>query len=230
MIKKVLISDQKKRISAALNSLGIETVAVIANTELDSPVCCHADCTAIIIGDILFCEKNNSQMLSEKDITSVSVEDIKSPYPSEVKLNAKVFGKKIFCNSKHIADEIRCFARENGYSIIHCNQGYAACSTFKINDNAAITDDESVYKALSDSGIECLLISRGSVSLDGYDCGFIGGCGGMISNDTAVFAGSLESHSDGTRIIEFMNKFGVRTINLFDGRLTDFGGFVVLEE
>ena len=230
MINCVLISDQNKRITTALNSFGIKTAAVIANTELDAPVCCHADCAALRIGDTLFCEKNNMQMLSKKGITSVPVEGVKSPYPSEVKLNAKVFGNSIFCNSNHIADEVRCFANENGYSIIHCNQGYAACSTFKINDNAAITDDESVFKALSDNGVDCLLVSRGSVSLDGYDFGFIGGCGGMISNDIAVFAGSLESHADGKRIIEFMNKFGVRTINLFDGSLIDFGGFVVLEE
>ena len=230
MIKKILIQNSDRRITDSLKKYGISIYPVIPNTDLAAPVRCHADCTALRIGDTLFCEVQNSIMLEEAGITSVRIKGIASPYPSEVKLNAKVFGHKILCNERFLSDEVRAFAEDNGYTIIHCNQGYAACSALKVNDRAAITDDETVCFALSRNDVDCLYVRRGSVRLDGYDCGFIGGCSGMIDDNTVVFAGNVKSHDDGEKIIYFLKKHDINIINLFDGELTDFGGFVVLDE
>lgn len=229
MIKQILISGTDKRIINSFNSLGINTFQTIENKWLDKPVACHADCAALKIDNIVFAERGNAELLESAGFRTITVDEVFSPYPNDVRLNAKVFGKDILCNTKHIDNQVKAYAEQNGFSFVHCNQGYAACSTFKIDDKTAVTDDETIYKALKDRGIDCLYVSRGSVRLDGYDCGFIGGCCGMIDSKTAVFAGNPLHHSDGRLLLDFLKYRDIKSVSLFDGELIDFGGFINLE-
>lgn len=229
IIKTVFVSSDDNRITNGLNRMGIKTVPVINNPQLDAPVSCHADCAAFRIGNLIFAERENADVLVKTGLDIIAVDNISSPYPNDVKLNAKLFGKKILCNAKYVSEKISVFAQQNGYTLLHCNQGYAACSTVKLNDSTAITDDETVFNALTQSGIECLLVSKGSVNLKSYDYGFIGGCCGMIDKNTIAFAGSLDSHSDAESIRNFLISKSIDIIELFEGKLVDFGGFVELE-
>lgn len=224
-----MISPAYKRITDGLNCIGIKTVPVISNPNLDAAIAQHVDCAAFKVGKLIFSEKANADCLKQIGLNTVAVDNISSPYPNDVALNAKLFGNRILCNKKHIAQEISAFAERNEYTLLHCSQGYAACSTVKLDDNTAITDDESVYEALKKAGIECLLISKGSIKLDGYGYGFIGGCCGMVDDKTIVFAGSLDSHSDADLIRSFLRSKQINAVELFYGNLIDFGGFIELE-
>ena len=76
------------------------------------------------------------------------------------------------------------------------------------------------------NGLNCLLTEKGSVILEGYKEGFIGGCCGMIAPDLLAVAGSLEYHKSGRDIIMFCRKYGVNIAELYDGPLLDIGGIV----
>lgn len=233
MVRTVLISFSDKRIINELHRIGIAAVPVKRNVLLDRAVSTHADCAALRIGSVIFSEKGNYERIlgstGDKEKIICLEEEIFSPYPNDVKLNAKVFGRKILCNENFLSAQVKEFAVKQGYEFTHCNQGYAACSTVKINDNAAITDDESVYKALNSENIDCLLVNKGSVRLEGYDYGFIGGSCAMISENRLAFFGNIRTHSDSKKIIGFLNSHMTEYINLTDDVLTDIGGMTVIE-
>ena len=75
------------------------------------------------------------------------------------------------------------FAENEGLNVINVNQGYSGCSVCVINDSAIITDDESIFTAAQNFLNDVLLIQKGSIRLNGYNYGFIGGCCGKISKN-----------------------------------------------
>lgn len=239
MSKNLFLSGSEPGIIRKLNTLGYNTVICEANDSLDSAVRSHADCALFTPdGNTYFTGENNYNNIvniltkgecKEKEKKAIyKVYDIKSPYPGDVKLNAKTFGRKILCNRNHISREIADFAENNGFELMHCNQGYAACSTVKLNDYAAITDDESVYNTLSANGIDTIIVSKGSVKLNGFDYGFIGGCCGTIENNLIIFTGSIDRHCDSEKIKTFLIKHGMNYFCLTDGDLIDIGGIIAL--
>lgn len=242
MKKTVFISGLEPEFIRSLNNLGINTLTVNENPRLDSATSRHADCALFSAdGKTFFVEQGNYNNIvnyltigegkQKSDEGAVlPVENIHSPYPNDIALNCKTFGRYILCNVTHASAGIRDFALSHGYELIHCNQGYAACSTVKLSDNAAITDDESVYDTLSSIGIDCLRVSKGSVKLKGFDYGFIGGCCGLIEKNKIVFTGSIDKHTDSEMIKEFLSKHNIEYINLTDTELVDIGGIIPLYE
>lgn len=240
MNKTLFLSGSEPEIINKLNTMGYNIIISEPNKALDVPIRSHTDCLLFKPDkNTYFIEEGNyhnlvniltkdeeQNLFKEKNITKVSV--IKSPYPDDVKLNAKVFGKKILCNTNTVSDYIKAYALKNNYKLIHCNQGYAACSTVKLTDNAAITDDLSVYNTLSSIEIDCLMVSKGSVKLKGYSYGFIGGCCGMIENNLIAFTGNIDKHADSELIKNFFMKHCIDYINLSDGELIDIGGIIRL--
>lgn len=107
---------------------------------------------------------------------------------------------------------------------------YSRCSVCVINENAIITDDISVFTAAQNFLSDVLFISKGSIRLDGYDYGFIGGCCGKIDKNKIAFNGRIDSHKDYKLIIDFITKHGVDCIELNNNVLTDIGGILPLIE
>jgi len=243
MNKTLFLSGSESKIINKLNNLGYETIITEPNTALDSAISSHADCALFTANNSVYFagESNYNNIVNyltkgesgiengrKGEKTVIIEKDIFSPYPNDIKLNAKAFGRNILCNAAFVSDNIKKFAADNDFSLLHCNQGYAACSTVKLSDNAAITDDISVYNILSRTGIDCLMVSKGSVKLNGYSYGFIGGCCGLIENNLIAFAGNIDTHTDSEQIKSFLYKHNINYINLTDGELTDIGGIIAL--
>lgn len=152
-------------------------------------------------------------------------EKITSPYPNDVPLNVRVVGKSIICNKKYVADEIKLFAKYRDFNLIQTNQGYAGCSCVKLN-NSVLTDDRSIYNSLNDRAIDCTIISKGSIKLNGMNYGFIGGCCGYLDKNVIGFNGEIKSHTDGDLIIKTLDDNKINYIELASGILTDIGGIV----
>ena len=53
---------------------------------------------------------------------------------------------------------------------------------------------------------------------------------GIIDKNLLAFTGNLESHNDAELIIQFLNKYGIKYINLNDGALVDIGGIIPLTQ
>ena len=120
------------------------------------------------------------------------------------------------------------YCKNNGIKTVNVNQGYARCSTLIVAQNAAITADKSIEKALKSNGAEALLISEGNIRLEGFDYGFIGGAS-CTDEKTVYFFGNVKKHPDYEKIKAFCDRYNSNIeILCEDEPLTDIGGAVLI--
>lgn len=148
-------------------------------------------------------------------------------YPENILLNFLFLNNTLYGKLSAIDKNLLDYCEENNIKTVNINQGYARCSTLVLNENAVITSDLSIEKALKNDGVEVLLISSGNIILDGYDYGFIGGASGKIDNNTVVFLGNVKNHPDYRKIENFCENHNISIrIICKDMPLTDIGGIV----
>lgn len=104
---------------------------------------------------------------------------------------------------------------------INCTQAYSRCSTLLL-ENAAITSDKSIEKALKQSNINTLYVTQKDIILPGHAMGCFGGCCGVVDNNV-VINGSLAHHSQGDDIRQFITLNGYNIIELSNTPLLDVG-------
>ena len=205
---------------------------------LPRPVSEHPDMIAFVgFGHIVchkdYYENNNSLMdsiASEGNLKLiVSDEKISEKYPHDAIFNACQVGKFLFCNEKNISRHILDTASKNGAEIIHVNQGYTKCSMLIVGDNDIITSDRGIHTAAQKLEINSLLIGAGSVSLEPYEYGFIGGATGKLGNKI-FFCGELEEHPDRVKIQEFISSCDKECIFLPFDKLTDMGSILFIQK
>ena len=253
----VAVSKNALKVISALKRTNTEVFEIPENQKLEPSVSSHADCnilqldrytfitdktSALLLSDlfkmnnIVNCltigqEKEKINFSRNDEKVNIIVEEISSPYPDEVKINVKKNNKAIVCNTKYVSESIKTYAENYEIDLIHSNQGYVGCSSVLINDNAVMTDDESVYSAFHRIGFDCLMLSKGQIKLSGHSYGFIGGACGFIDKKLIAFTGRLNTHNDAEIIKAFLNKYNVDYVELTDEPLTDVGGIVpILEE
>jgi hypothetical protein len=97
-----------------------------------------------------------------------------------------------------------------------------------VGDNAIITADPSIAKAVKEKGIDVLSVSPLGVRLDGYDYGFIGGASGT-DEENVYFCGNIDLHPDSERIKAFCRKHGKNAVSLSDEPLYDYGTLIFIK-
>ena len=163
--------------------------------------------------------EENKTLFDEVDATWIDI-SLQPKYPGDVCFNALVMGNTVYGRTDVICDSIlKCVPNH-----VFVKQGYAACSTLLIGENAAVTADRTIAKALIQNGVDVCLIEQGNIVLDGYNCGFIGGASIKLSGDCVAFFGDIKYHPSHEKIREFANAHNVRLIALSDEPLIDFGG------
>lgn len=228
-ISRCLIGAEYKQVAKELRELGIDVVLLQGNPLLDEEIRYHADILAfspeqgLLIADSLSVGELRSNLA---DYNVKEAENIKSPYPNDVKLNATILGKRIICNKKYVDESIILYAEKNNIEIINTNQGYTKCNMCILNHKAVITEDDSICTLLKKYQIDVLKISKGYVDLSIKHYGFIGGASAVISDNEVYFNGDVSFHPDYDRIIDFLNKYGFKAVFNKNRRLTDFGGIV----
>lgn len=227
------ISIQAGESAKKLNSLGIETIKIRPDSRLPEPINSHADI------QMLHMSKNSlfvfdEHLFSGDWVTNFHFNKISevpdNRYPHDVRLNCTIIGNYIICNTKTISKDILKAAESSGLTVINVNQGYSRCSVCVVDENSIITDDESIFRAAGNFLNDTLLISKGSIELNGYDYGFIGGCCGKIDKNKIAFNGAIESHKDYYKITDFLNKKNIECIELCSEPLYDIGGIIPLCE
>lgn len=216
---------------SALKNHGFEPILIPPADYLQAGVASHTDMLIFIGFDRLFCharyyEKNKELIDSLVNyshlILTPSDEYTEPDYPNDVLFNACTVGNRLICNRKTVSKLILNAAIEKNYEIVNVSQGYTKCSICTVSDNAIITADRSISAACNAAGIKVLEISEGCVSLPPYSYGFIGGAGG-VCGDKVYFCGSLSTHPDGERIVDFCSDHGKTAISLTDSALLDVG-------
>ena len=195
------------------------------NPNLPKAVASHPDMNVCVINDTVFLPKNSPLYQTIKNSGKKIIEiceDLGKEYPMDVPLNCKAVGNTVILNKKTVSKDILKFCKTQGKRIINTNQGYAACSTLSLSENAHITADKGIYNALKNAGLSPLLIKEGYIKIDQYDYGFIGGASGFV-DDTLYFFGDITAHPDYKKIKDYLVINNVK-FKYFDGELIDIGG------
>lgn len=154
--------------------------------------------------------------------------EIKKEYPYDISLNCVIINNILFHKLKYTDDAITEYCKKNNIKFVNVNQGYTKCSTLIVDEKSVITCDEKLYEIYLENGIAALYVSNQNIEINGFDHGFIGGCGGKVSKDKIGFFGELEKYDDFKKVRDFLKERNVEYINLGKGMLKDYGTLIPL--
>ena len=231
-VSALICGGLNERLTDFLKGRGIEIFYTVPNKSADRAVAEHADLSVLYLGEgRIIIDRGQPELIEGLRISGFLVsqteKNVEGLYPDDCILNHAVVGDFIIGKRKIFDTTVARLT--NDLEIINVNQGYCKCSVLVVDGNSIITDDESVYVNASKKGIDSLLISKGDVSLDGHEYGFIGGASGKISHNEILFFGDITLHRDYERIRAFLSVRGMEIISL-DFPLTDFGGIIPIKE
>ncbi len=226
-----LSGDERHRYAAdALRALGIACIPTEACARLPRPVAYHADMQLLHLGGRHFALEDSCRALREgllsRGATVDCLEQADDRYPGDCVLNALILGGRFYCAEQPPAG----WKRALGANLRFVKQGYTRCSCAVVAKNAVITADRGIGTKLRADGVDCLVIPPGEITLEGYDCGFIGGCCGLVDRGVLAFTGDISRLSYGGMIADFLQKQGVRAVALRSGIPEDIGGILPLTE
>lgn len=231
------VSAEAKDVRAALESAKIAVVPVDPCSNLPEGIASHADLQLLHLGGNKLitssCSKECGNMLSALGFETEEADSgLGQNYPYDCIINAGIIGNKIVINPKTADPKLLEYIDENNMEIIGVNQGYSKCSALAVCEDAVITADAGIAKAVESHGIEVLLINEGGIYLKGYDSGFIGGCGGMVEKKILGTNGDLKSlkRNDYENIKDFLRNRNIYAENLGGKTLCDIGGILPLCE
>lgn len=200
---------------------GLTTVTVPPCKNLSTELKYHPDLLIFNYKDQIFAEAGTAYSLFEN---AIPVHGISDKYPKDCILNLLEIDNHIICGKKTLPF-LPC--ELSGKSFITVNQGYVRCSTIRLNNAAYICSDLSIISALMKFNIDILYVDNSDIALNGYSCGFIGGCSGVYDNK--LFLSGKSTNPATTRNIEdFTKKHGFDVIYLSNEPLYDYGGIVII--
>ncbi len=229
-MKKILVGNTvSEKCENTLKKMGYVIVKLPPFEKLQSCVASHADMLIFFDGNKIITHIDYYS-INKKIFDSLGIEiqttdeAVSNMYPKDILFNAvltknKVLFSKTASTSKYISN----LAEKK----VNVKQGYTACSTCRVTDNAFITTDKGLYDAYTANGIDALPVEKEGIDLPGYDCGFIGGASAVL-DDFVCFFGDIKEHTDYIKINSFIEKHGKKAVSLSDEKLTDVGGAVVI--
>ena len=217
-----------KEAAQILRTFGHTPIPCPPHPGLAAPVASHPDLLIFPTENSLYTHIDYAYTLRALcpllPITPIS-EQVAEQYPHDVLLDAALVGKHLVCRPDATSAAVLAYAQEKGATLLPVRQGYAKCNLCIVSENAVITEDASMEKALSFAGVDILRIQSGHVSLPGYPYGFIGGASGCDGHHV-FFCGDLTAHPDGDRMAAFCRMHGMQPISLCDKPLTDVGSLL----
>ena len=220
---------------SALEKHGFSPIRLPKMPALPAPIASHTDILSFKIGDKVFFSKSYfesfSDHLSPLSPSKILLTDESQgeKYPLDAIFNGLVIENKLFCKTDTFSKEILKYTDSLDIKTVHVNQGYPACTTLKISENAAITADRGMAKALKKEKISVLVIESGGISLFPYEYGFIGGAASLFE-DKIYFLGDISKHPESKKILNFIEENGKTAVSLSDEPLADLGGIIFLKE
>ncbi len=231
-VTELICGGLNKEIIDYFEKRNIRILYTAENQKIDKSVSKHCDLSVLYLGNgkiITDITQNElTEKLKEEGFETIKTHKaVKGFYPNDCILNHTIISDFIIGNSKIFDESVKKHC--SNFKVLHTNQGYCKCSVLVVDENSIISDDESVSHIAFKNGLDCLLVRKGDIFLEGHEYGFIGGASGKISPDEIVFFGDITKHSDYDKIRDFIEKRMIKIIS-FDFPLTDFGGIVPVKE
>ncbi|OGO90646.1 MAG: hypothetical protein A2Y17_02845 [Clostridiales bacterium GWF2_38_85] len=218
-----------------LHNFNIQTIRLKSCKNILSEVRYHTDilCCNVKKGIWFFEPENAFRVVNDldtfwqgSDVVQIIVgSELKDKYPHEVMYNCFTINEHLFC-SGFTSPHILKYAEENELNIIKVKQGYTKCSAAICGKNSIVTSDKGLYKILIELKYNALLINGSDIRLNGFSCGFIGGCSGMIAADKIAFTGNLTRMKDYKSLKSFLDNIHIESILLGNEVLYDYGGIL----
>ena len=170
------------------------------------------------------------EMLPEGIILYTGAKDPDGTYPGDCAYNVAKVGKKVIGNLTYTDVVIKKLYTEFGFEFINVRQGYTKCNLCVVDENSVITEDEGLYKILTENGIDVLKIPSGEVLRKNFDYGFIGGASGFIEHKKLAFCGNISKCSYFKDLQYFIESRKVDIICLSQTKLKDFGSILLFDD
>ena len=231
-MSKYVVSYKYTEFINELNRNGYQTIPTDRIEIFPNPEQFHADMQILKINDTIFLLNECTDLKREFDTRHIIYCHNKAgeKYPKNILLNFLFLNDTIYGKLSDIDPALRSYCLENNIKMVNLNQGYCRCSTLVLKNNAVITADSSIEKAMKENEVDVLKITEGHIILDGYDYGFIGGASRKVDDNTIIFFGNIENHPDYNLIYHFCDKHNVNIKIIFkNAPLRDIGGIVKVE-
>ena len=215
----------------SLKKLNYDVIKIPKDNNLYEAINGHTDIQLNILNkNTIIINKNINlsfkELLKTKNINFIeSNSTLSSKYPSNISLNAYITDNYLVHNLKFTDKKILDYCKNK--KTINVNQGYTKCSILPLREKVIITNDTGIYNTLKNEGFDILLLPFGDIELSGFNYGFIGGVGGIISNDSMAFFGSLDNYAFGNEVKKFLYKYDIKPIYLSNTKLIDRGSLLV---
>jgi len=203
-------------------------ITILPSNDLLRPIRSHPDMHLCQLNAHLVISNENEHLINKYNLNDAFVAESRfsSQYPDDIGLNALVLNKFFIHNLKYTDKKLLSFAQKEGYKLIDVKQGYTKCSTCIVDEKSAITSDKGIYNALSNEGLDVLLIKEGYINLSGMNYGFIGGATGKIGKNKLAFTGHIDTHPDKDKILNFIKEKNITPVFLTDNQIFDVGSIL----
>jgi len=219
-----------------LGALGIKTIKTKPHPGLYDAVSCHPDMMFHhVYGNLAVyapgTDDTTLSLLEEAGFRLVRGESILSPeYPADVAFNVARVGQYYFHNLKYTDPELKRQLHRAGIEPVHVAQGYTKCSVCVLDDNLIITADPGIAESAGKKNIGVLKIeSDQGIVLPGLNCGFIGGCTGLVDRKKLAVYGDIARLKQYEIIKRFAEQNGFEIISLCEGNPVDYGSLIPLK-
>lgn len=230
-MKVILANNMPVSIISALENKGFEVFKTPFNPNVMQGLSYHPDMQIAGIGSTYVCEPslyNYYQNIFADSSSSLLCGNSKCScnYPEDVAYNIKVIGNRVVHNFRYTDNCLRNLIGD--MDLINVSQGYSGCSICAVSPNALITADRIISLRAKEHVIHTLLVSPGSIELEGFDYGFIGGAS-FLHEHTVYFFGNVKNHPDYSNIKKFCLQQNVDICCLSEEPLTDYGSAITFD-
>ncbi len=220
-------------IVSELNDFGVTTHKLGKSNNMNGELAYHPDLLLNNVHEGLWICEHNAQYLPKSVDFSLFKEtetELSDLYPFDCPFNNFRLKNVLFCGKS--ADYlITAYASYEECRTVFVPQNYTKCCCAIVNEDAVITSDHSIYKALKLNGFDALYLKDSdTIGLNGYSHGLIGGCSVKLAGNLLGFTGDLNKYKYGNDIRDFCANHNVDAISLSSNQMYDYGGILPLTE
>ncbi len=231
-VHTVLLDRNVSKVSInTLNKLGIDVILSQEINSLYPGVSTHPDMQIHHLENNRFvCEPTVAKYYKNtlKNSNICSGGELIEKYPYDILYNAVKIGNTLLHNLTYTDKAIKEYFSDKNVSLVNVKQGYTKCSVCVLNEQAVITSDKLIARAVSEVGIDALWVEPYDIILEGVSHGLIGGICGKIDKNVLAVNGDVSRLSCGKSFLSFCEKHDIKVVSLNDDTPVDIGSIMPL--